>query len=279
YTTTLPASYPKGYNAFYCMKYEISQGQYSAFLNTLDAASQFAFYPNEFNDTRNRVSGGGTPPDLYYSDRPDRAHNFMSWRDLLAYLDWAALRPMTELQYEKATRGFGPYVEGEFAWGSTAGTPLTTIATPEDGTELSLTVGANCRYNVNAITGGDGGAGPVRVGIFATGTTTTRQQTGASFFGIMEMSGNLWEQCVAVRTEAPVLAYDGRWGDGYIDAANGVANVTNWPYQDCPSGTCYRTPRGGYYASGAADVRTADRSFYYYGTNSRQRDYGGRGIR
>jgi hypothetical protein len=32
---TLPAAFPKGFQAFYCMKYEISQGQYAEFLNML----------------------------------------------------------------------------------------------------------------------------------------------------------------------------------------------------------------------------------------------------
>ncbi|MEL7342457.1 MAG: hypothetical protein AAGM67_18390, partial [Bacteroidota bacterium] len=34
-TQTLPANYPKGFDPFYVMKYEISQGQYVAFLNKL----------------------------------------------------------------------------------------------------------------------------------------------------------------------------------------------------------------------------------------------------
>jgi formylglycine-generating enzyme required for sulfatase activity len=36
----LAASYPKGFNAFYCMKYEISQQQYVAFLNLLTFEQQ-----------------------------------------------------------------------------------------------------------------------------------------------------------------------------------------------------------------------------------------------
>ena len=29
----------------------------------------------------------------------------ISWSDMSAYLDWSGLRPMTELEYEKACRG------------------------------------------------------------------------------------------------------------------------------------------------------------------------------
>lgn len=37
---TLADVYPKGYGAFYMMKYELSQGQYRDFLNTLTRAQQ-----------------------------------------------------------------------------------------------------------------------------------------------------------------------------------------------------------------------------------------------
>ena len=36
----IPAGFPKGFNAFYCMKYEISQEQYMEFLNTLTREQQ-----------------------------------------------------------------------------------------------------------------------------------------------------------------------------------------------------------------------------------------------
>ncbi|MFZ9719151.1 MAG: hypothetical protein ACO3BD_07325, partial [Chitinophagaceae bacterium] len=39
-TVPANASWPNGYNAFYCMKYEISQGQYRDFLNTLTRSQQ-----------------------------------------------------------------------------------------------------------------------------------------------------------------------------------------------------------------------------------------------
>ena len=32
---TIPSAYPKGYAAFYCMKYEVSEGQWVDFFNTL----------------------------------------------------------------------------------------------------------------------------------------------------------------------------------------------------------------------------------------------------
>lgn len=276
----LPALYPKGYDAFYCMKYEISQGQYADFLNTLDAVGQTSLFGNFFNSWRNRITSGGTPPNIYYSDRPDRAMNYLAWTDLLAYMDWACLRPMTELEYEKACRGNGPYVGG-YAWGTTDIVEISAIGTPEDGTEVSLTAGANAHYQSNNLTGGDAGNGPIRVGIFATGTTSTRVETGATYYGIMEMSGNVREQCVNVYTDTVFTNFDGQWGDGYLDA-NANSDVPNWPYQNVAiSATGYhRMTRGGSFISGPTELRVANRP-YFLGVSRNDRTYniGGRGVR
>jgi formylglycine-generating enzyme required for sulfatase activity len=42
--------------------------------------------------------------------------NILSWFDVAAYLDWAALRPMTELEFEKVCRGPENRIAGEYAW-------------------------------------------------------------------------------------------------------------------------------------------------------------------
>ena len=44
--------------------------------------------------------------------------NYMTWTDLLAYLDWSCLRPMTEFEYEKICRGPVYPVANEYAWGN-----------------------------------------------------------------------------------------------------------------------------------------------------------------
>ena len=51
-TQTLPAAYPKGYQEFYAMKYEISQGQYAAFLNSITESESSLRYFDEFIDAR-----------------------------------------------------------------------------------------------------------------------------------------------------------------------------------------------------------------------------------
>ena len=79
------------------MKYEITQGQYCDFLNTIASAAAVncAYIVNTTGMCHIAFS------NIYYGNYPDRAMPFMSYNDLLSYLDWAALRPMTELEFEK----------------------------------------------------------------------------------------------------------------------------------------------------------------------------------
>jgi hypothetical protein len=103
------------------------------------------------------------------------------------------------------------------------------------------------------------GFGPLSVGIFARDATTTRTQTGAAYYGAMEMSGNVWEQCVSVTNGT---TYDGVWGDGYLDAS-GQANTVNWPGGTGTGGTfTNRALRGGGYDSPWELCRVADRQFW-----------------
>jgi formylglycine-generating enzyme required for sulfatase activity len=238
----VPAAFPKGYKAFHVMKYEISQGQYADFLNTLPATTANLRYPGNFGNYRNRLQSGGSYPNVYQSDRPDRAQNYLSWHDLCAYLDWAALRPITEMEYEKICRGPGASA-GEYAWGSTNITAGTTIGiTPENGTEVFTNPNANCTYNNVTYTGGDGGQGPVRVGIHAKVGSPSREASGATYYGVLDMSGNVWEMVVMVSDPAGNVGtptYDGKWGDGVLDWATGQANESTWPLGN-PAGFGFR---------------------------------------
>ena len=108
----IPAAFPNGYAAFYCMKYPwITQGQYAAFLNTLTAAqARIRYWPRGHGIA---LGGGGaavrragkSPKYTYSATDPDGMCPWLSWADGTAYAAWAGLRPMTELEYEKAIRG------------------------------------------------------------------------------------------------------------------------------------------------------------------------------
>jgi len=101
----IPASFPNGYSAFYCMKFpDITKAQYAGFLNTLaEPEAKERYYPG-YHGTE--VKRSGEPPKYAYTaTAPDGRCRWLSWADGAAYAAWAGLRPMTELEYEKAIRG------------------------------------------------------------------------------------------------------------------------------------------------------------------------------
>jgi formylglycine-generating enzyme required for sulfatase activity len=282
-TLNLSATYPKGYAPFYLMKYEITQGQYADFLNTINAAAQTNRYLGNYNNYRNRTSNTGTPPNIFQTDRPDRAQNYLSWRDLSAYLDWAALRPMSELEYVKACRGEGPVIPGEFPWGSTTIIEENNITTPENGTETGVTPNSNANYSGSTtwITGGDGGQGPYRVGMFAL-PTASRVTAGAGYYGNMELAGNVSEIVVMCSNNGSA-EFQRVWGDGML-SASGDHDVTGWPAATISGNNNRITTAGGSFDSGWERLRVCDRyaghyASYYGDVYGRSYWIGGRGAR
>jgi hypothetical protein len=83
------------------MKKMITFGQYVDFLNTLPAEQAEARYIIHIKRS------GKTPDYVYATDADSRVHNLvdLSWADGAAFAAWAGLRPMTELEYEKTSRG------------------------------------------------------------------------------------------------------------------------------------------------------------------------------
>jgi formylglycine-generating enzyme required for sulfatase activity len=258
------ASWPNGFNAFYCMKYMITQQQYVDFLNTLTATQAAAVYDNT-NVTFDRyfitASAG-----VYSTTKPYVACNYLKWSDVAAILDWMALRPMTELEYEKACRGAGrAAVAGEYAWGTTTATPATGFTNDGLTNEAASNAGANCAFAFNTI-------GPPRVGIFAT-ASSTRAQSGATYYGIMEMSGTLWEQTITI-FNVEGRAYTGTHGNGLL-ATDGSADASTWPAGD-GIGT---GNRGGCWVHSAGEMEVSYRGDAD-GYNAFRISYrGGRGIR
>ena len=146
----LPAAYPKGYAGFYVMKYETSQEQYVEFLNSLTLEQQKARVANNnfsmmkkgdyvFGELKTPSCRNGiafveqkqpdapvvfgnnlNPGNDFFStdDGQTLACNYMSVEDMIAYCSWSGLRPMSELEYEKACRRFYPQLpdKGEYVW-------------------------------------------------------------------------------------------------------------------------------------------------------------------
>jgi formylglycine-generating enzyme required for sulfatase activity len=243
--------YPTGYGSFYCMKYELSQGQYTDFLNTLNRIQQnirtetdvstdvitdvFVMSGTSGVTNRNTIEcppngNGTTDPIVFTASAPDRACNFITWADDAAYADWAGLRPMTELEFEKACRGPQSPVAGEYAWGNAniAGSAYTLAndGQPNEGiaTNYATDPSGNASYEttVGSIDG------PLRCGIFATGSSS-RVEAGAGYYGVMEMSGNLFERQITLGTSTG-RGFTGAHGDGALE--DGDADVLNWPGTD-----------------------------------------------
>jgi len=164
----------------------------------------------------------------------------LAWTDIAAFLDWAGLRPMTELEYEKAARGPRRPVREEFAWGgpflpsNTAGvanrnlpheTPLPVFASFAQPGNAAIRTVIQTAANV----GVTGVFWPVRAGSFAR-EATTREEAGASYWGILNLSDNVAERVVNI-SSVQGRAFTGRHGDGEITSM-GFSNVPNWPSQN-----------------------------------------------
>jgi formylglycine-generating enzyme required for sulfatase activity len=304
-TAPTSASWPNGFGAFYCMKYEVTQQGYVDFLNTLTYTQQVtrtATVPTSVAGTgalsstnlnRNGIDiqapgVASTTPAVYACnldgdadfgeavDGKDIACNFLSWGDLTAYLDWSGLRPMTELEFEKACRGTSAPVANEYPWGTTgiaasAYTLANAGATNEGiATNYSSTLG-NTSYFAT-----DGAINcPLRVGIFAAnGSNNGRGSAGASYYGIMELGGNLWERPVTIGL-ANGRAFTGTHGNGGL-AASGDPDGATWPAPTTANGAGFR---GGSWDISAASLQVSDRSFAAAVSSLRTGSDGGRGAR
>ena len=248
-TIALPAAFPKGYGGFYIMKYEISQDQYVEFLNTLTRTQQADRFPsmvvgNYFCATATSVPQNRNSIRLISDDDPtyprvfgcdlDRdnlpnetidgqsiACNWLSIQDALAYADWAGLRPITELEFEKACRGTITPLPNEYPWRTTTYANATSIT---NGGELGEVPGNTdatvCVGNHASV------QGPLRVGSFAR-ATSTKVTAGATYYGILNMTDNVRELVISVG-HANGRSFVGGNGNGILDA-NGRANVADWP--------------------------------------------------
>lgn len=270
-------NYPNGFKPFYTMKYEVTQGQYADFLNTLSLkdSNVYYYYDSTTNKKVNaRLKLAYQNLDPYYSwnpvekyrhtinfdttslkytvSRPDRALGQVYQSQVLSYCDWAGLRPMSELEFEKAARGpLPPYFRsynnnyfmkdtttywpgGDYAWGNDTtiarlannwSATKFTFSNLENGTENFNDYNVLRRY-INPISsngmgynleGGDGGSGPLRVGIWAN-DTSSRASSGASYYGIMDLSKNVSEYVVS-------LSSSGSRSFSYLTHGDGMLNI------------------------------------------------------
>lgn len=313
--------------ALWCMKYEISQAGYRDFLNTLDSQQQVTRTLAPVTSSTGTSAMGSasfgyrnyikiaTPaalntPAVFGCDANANnifdqttdgewvACNYLYWPDVAAYLDWSGLAPMSELQYERMCRGntsAGPNVAilGEYAWGNTS-IFSSSYSLSNSGAANELASNASTTLG-NAVYSATASSIPLRTGIFAT-ATSNRTTSGASFYGIMDMSGSVYEYTihlgsVAGRSCRYVPNGDGTLSDlGYAKLSVGgagfwpgmEANISSSTANTCV-GTCEVTGaagirlRGGSSSTGAPSLSISDRSTTFIPT-ARATDRGGRGV-
>ncbi len=199
----IPETFPKGFHAFYIMKYETTQGQYAAFLNSIPngaSASRANFGGKDYYLYRGSIRFDN---GRYAAGSPGRPCNYFSWDDACAYADWAGLRPMTELEFEKACRGPMNPIANEFPWNSNSKNKLQRIVNLDD--ELIWL------HNLKEIGLAD----------------NNREQFGASYYWVMDLAGSLWERCVTIG-DSTGRSFQGTHGDGML-APYGFASNADWP--------------------------------------------------
>jgi formylglycine-generating enzyme required for sulfatase activity len=230
---TLPTAFPKGYAPFYIMRYEITQGQYRDFLMSLDSASAVNRYPNHYGSARyyirhiGNVYGCDANNNAVFDEPDDGEWIGCGWLEYqwgFAYLDWAGLRPMTELEFEKGCRGPKYSVVNEYAWGDAS---LTKGSLEFACTDSERVIPANTNFC---------DAYPYRVGACAE-PTGNRIESGASYYGVMDLSSSLTERCIILYNGyAPSTSYTGNHGDGVLGTSPG------WPRSGIRGGYYYDNP-------------------------------------
>jgi formylglycine-generating enzyme required for sulfatase activity len=304
--TDMNPDYPTGYKGFYCMKYEITQGQYRDFLNTLTRTQQNArtdsdievativnrYVMSNSNSIKNRnglrcdaalpltgaieiycdLDGDGIKNQS--NDGEWIACNFLNWGDGAAYLDWGGLRPLTEMEYEKACRGPNYPVPGEYAWGTTDIVSDYFLISDEGSGQEGILSGFNLdnghalHSNLSLL------SGPCRVGIFPSNELNSgRVSSGAGYYGALDLSGNLFERPLTIGSVNGRF-YEGNHGDGAIGSL-GDSDVLNWP-NSFAYGVGFR---GGGWSDPAQNLRVSNRIFGAALNSNRENSYGFRGCR
>lgn len=321
---TLATGYPIGYNTagaslnLYMMKHEISQAAYRDFLNTLTYTQQVSrtlALPNSAAGTlaigslswRNgiKISTAGIPttdPAVYgcdlnnnsiYNEATDGEWvgcGYLTYMDVAAFLDWAAMRPMTEMEFEKSCRGPLAPVKSEFAAGNTIEAnypyPINNSGAANESFSYYYSVlSTNITCQTTA-------SGPSRVGIHAT-ANATRISAGAGYYGALDLSGNIQEVCVTSGNAAG-QSFTGVNGDGELNTT-GDATVNYWPGMGGNTTTTIANTvyggttgvtgaagfyfRAGSYAHASSVARISNRLSVPSGTSGRLAYGGGRGVK
>jgi formylglycine-generating enzyme required for sulfatase activity len=280
----LPRAFPTGFEAFWMQRFEVTQGQYADFLDTLTPEQAAARAPS----APDFAASGRPRPDNYRytisrqdgawrAIQPRWSMNWLTWEDGLALADWAGLRPMSELEYEKASRGPAAAVPGEYAWGTTKIVAIRNFDGEDgSGNERALPPEANTSWSPSP-------QDRPLLGPYAASALAdrlTREGRGESFWGIADLSGNVVE--MAVSAGLPVgRAFVANHGDGEL-SVDGSAGVSGWPRMGERRGGFGLFGygyRGGDFYNPETDLRISSRNVANFGGTRRLFGLGFRAVR
>ncbi len=184
--------YPVGYKAFYCYKYELTEQQYADFLNTLSSSQA----------TSIGIAGTGITftNGMYFSSTPTLACGNSNVNRFLSLADWSGLRPMSILEFNKAS--YGPLQPS-----------LVVYSQSLCGSVDYYSASTGTSTNFGAL---------VNVGSYAN-STSSRAFSGGSYYGIFEMSGNAHEPV----SKLGYFNFTQINGNGSL-GTNGLSDETNW---------------------------------------------------
>ncbi|MEO6833763.1 MAG: SUMF1/EgtB/PvdO family nonheme iron enzyme [Chitinophagaceae bacterium] len=267
-SANLAIGFPTAYNtlgafqSLYMMKHEISQAAYRDFLNTLtytqqatrtgtapsNSASTMALtgaFLSRRNTIQIQTSGVASATPAVYgcnlnnnstfnetSDGEWIACNYLTYMDVAAFLDWAALRPMTEMEFEKSCRGTKPALAAEnaagvdSAYGNQPGNVPYPLSNPGSATESVTAYSGSVLFANITYSATSTNSSPTRVGIHAT-ANSTRISAGAGYYGALDLSGNI-EEYTVTSANAAGRSFTGANGDGQLTPA-GDADEDFWP--------------------------------------------------
>ncbi len=146
-------------SAYYISKYEVTNAEYYEFWYSLqkemdeNSQDQIQHTPESFS----RLPHIGSWPERA-SKFPDHPIVGVSWHDAKAYAEWKGMRLPTEAEWEKAARG---YTDRLWPWGNSM-LPNANTSEKNDGYENRI----------------------APVGSYPK---------GKSYYGVMDMAGNVWE--------------------------------------------------------------------------------------